>query len=125
MYLLDTNILIYFLNNDIPTSTLPEIESMLKNHFNISILNKIEFLGFRHFSPFERKQALEFINEATLFDLNEEIVEASIELRSNYSIKLIDSIIAATAKVNNFALVTRNMADFKKIGIELINPFKD
>jgi predicted nucleic acid-binding protein len=34
-----------------------------------------------------------------------------------------DALIAATAKVHNFILVTRNVRDFQGWGLELLNPF--
>lgn len=36
-----------------------------------------------------------------------------------------DAYIAATAKVNNLTLVTRNVNDFTDCGIKLINPFEN
>ncbi len=35
-----------------------------------------------------------------------------------------DAMIAATAKVHSLTVVTRNVADFKSFGVELLNPFK-
>lgn len=35
-----------------------------------------------------------------------------------------DSLIAATALVNGLTLVTRNVKDFKRMGIKMINPFE-
>lgn len=34
-----------------------------------------------------------------------------------------DAMIAATARVNNLTVVTRNVADFKALGVEVFNPF--
>lgn len=34
-----------------------------------------------------------------------------------------DAMIAATAKVNNLVVVTRNIADFRSFGVKLFNPF--
>ncbi|MBC3806137.1 type II toxin-antitoxin system VapC family toxin [Undibacterium seohonense] len=34
-----------------------------------------------------------------------------------------DAMIAATARVNNLIVVTRNIADFKALGVEVFNPF--
>ena len=35
-----------------------------------------------------------------------------------------DAMIAATALVHNFKVVTRNVADFKSFGVDLLNPFE-
>jgi predicted nucleic acid-binding protein len=35
-----------------------------------------------------------------------------------------DAMIAATARVNKLTLVTRNMADFKRFDVALLNPFQ-
>jgi toxin FitB len=34
-----------------------------------------------------------------------------------------DAMIAATAKLNKFTVVTRNVADFKPFGVRVLNPF--
>ena len=34
-----------------------------------------------------------------------------------------DAMIAATARVHNFTVVTRNVADFRSFGVDLFNPF--
>lgn len=46
------------------------------------------------------------------------------ELRaSGQSMPIKDSLIAATALVNGLPVVTRNRRDFKKAGVEIIDPF--
>ncbi|XHS77766.1 hypothetical protein ACFJGW_18915 [Burkholderiaceae bacterium UC74_6] len=35
-----------------------------------------------------------------------------------------NAMIAATAKVHGLTVVTRNVADFKSVGVPLLNPFK-
>jgi predicted nucleic acid-binding protein len=35
-----------------------------------------------------------------------------------------DAMIAATARVHGFEVATRNEADFKRLGVRIINPFK-
>lgn len=39
------------------------------------------------------------------------------------NVSIVDGLIAATAKVNNFTLVTRNVEDVQGLGVDLLNPF--
>ena len=65
-----------------------------------------------------------FIKSSEVFGLEEPIMVKTISIRKNHKTKLPDSIIAATAIVNNLTLITRNIKDFEKIDeLEVINPF--
>ena len=44
--------------------------------------------------------------------------------KNGISMTLADSLIAATATFHNRILVTRNVSDFKKCGLSLLNPFE-
>ena len=67
----------------------------------------------------------QFINSVVIWGLDEPVILKGIEVRKEYLIKLPDAIIAATAKVYDLSLVTRNIDDFKNIkGLKLINPWK-
>ena len=64
-----------------------------------------------------------FINSLRLISLSDSIVEKCIEIRRNHKIKTPDAIIAATAIVNDFTLLTSD-SDFDTISnIKKINPF--
>ena len=43
--------------------------------------------------------------------------------RAGQSIPIKDSLIAATALVHGLSVVTRNESDFRKAGVEIVNPF--
>ncbi|MEA2033951.1 MAG: hypothetical protein U9N40_00430 [Euryarchaeota archaeon] len=45
-YLIDTNILIYYFADTIPKQAVSKIEEIFRASFNISIITKIEFLGW-------------------------------------------------------------------------------
>jgi predicted nucleic acid-binding protein len=67
-----------------------------------------------------------FIKDSSIFSLTEEVIEKTIELKRSQKIKLPDAIIAATALVNNFTLISRNDGDFLKIKeLKYMNPFSD
>ena len=125
-YLLDTNILIYHFADTIPKKEVNKIEEIFRTSFNISILTKIEFLGWEKHTEEGFEKAREFISFANVFSLTDEIVDLTIDIRRQSKIKLPDAVIAATALNNNLILVTRNDNDFKDIkGLEIYNPFSE
>ena len=122
--LLDTNIIIDFTANLIPENGKQTISRIIDYEFNISIINKIEVLGFNDLS-FKMRQLEAFLDLSNIFPLDETVSAKTIYLRRMYKkLKLGDAIIAATCLVYDFVLLTRNTKDFINIeGLNVINPF--
>jgi predicted nucleic acid-binding protein len=119
-YLIDTNIILEYISNSLPPDIFQIVDALLNEHFNISVINKIEILG--HESA--NLELEEFLNFATEFQLSSDVVEKTIQLRKLKKIKLPDAIIAATAIVNNLVIITGNEKDFKNIeNLEYENPY--
>jgi toxin FitB len=53
------------------------------------------------------------------------IAEAWGRLNVPDPIPVVDGLIAATALVNDWTLVTRNISDFRSTGVRLLNPFSE
>ncbi|MDP3007993.1 MAG: hypothetical protein Q8N30_02865 [Methylococcales bacterium] len=53
-YLLDTNILIYYFNGEMESSVENKVSTLITDIFQISVISKMEFLGFP-FSLAEKK----------------------------------------------------------------------
>ena len=123
-YLVDTNILIYHTaRSAIAKNFLAEL--IAAKTFNISIITKIEFLGWHAQTSegFESCQRLVGLSNVLL--TTDEVADKAIDLRRNRNVKLADAIIAATALVNGLKLATRNTDDFKGlIDLEILNPFQ-
>ena len=70
------------------------------------------------------KESLDIMTaQASVLNINDEIIEKTIEIRKTYKTKLPDAIIAATAMVYGFTMISRNLKDFKNItGLEVVNP---
>ena len=126
-YLLDTNTIIYFLDGLMPEKSLDFVEENLDEMGSfLSIISKIELLGWQTPNAKAIKKVEQFVNDSEVIMLTNEIAEKAIELKRNQKIKLPDAVIAATAIVNDFTLISRNDDDFRKIlGLKYLNPFTD
>ncbi|MBC6109814.1 type II toxin-antitoxin system VapC family toxin [Pedobacter fastidiosus] len=116
----DTNIIIYLSKKLLA----PEKVFFENANYSISVISKMELLGFAFKNKDEENFILELIDSLYVVPLTEEIVDATIKLRKLNKIKLPDAIVYATAQVVNGKLITNNIADFYKIisNVELINP---
>ena len=119
-YLLDTNIVIDFLGNKLPTKAKKHLSGIVDSEINLSVINKIELLGFSTVD----QEIIDFVSFSTIFPMDDSIVDKTIRIRSLYHIKLPDAIIAATALFHQCTLITRNTKDFRKIdGLRIENPY--
>lgn len=123
-FLIDTNIGIYLLNGSLNQNALQFLEPIINDSYGISVITKIELLGFAFTDTNQLLETRNFINDGIIYTLTDEIVEQTIILRQNYKIKLPDAIIAATAITFDFTLISRNDKDFESIaGLKYVNPF--
>ncbi len=117
MYLLDTNTIIYYLQAALPDKAMQQLHNIVDEQPLVSIITKIELLGFNGASTEQQTITETFINAAVIFNLDDAVITQTIELRKQYRIKLPDAIIAATAIVYNLILITRNTGDFSKLSL--------
>jgi predicted nucleic acid-binding protein len=89
------------------------------------VITEIELLCWKNGTEKDMKILKNFIDETKIIDLEKEIKLETIKIRKNHSIKLPDAIIAATAIVKDYSLITRNVEDFKNISnLTLQNPWE-
>ncbi len=121
-YLIDTNVVIDYLGKKLPSAGMDFMNGIIDAVPNVSVITKIEVLSFNTSS--ENYQLLvNFMSDATVFDLTGNIVDSSIDIRKKQKTKLPDAIIAATALVFDLVLISRNTSDFKNIqGLRVIDP---
>ncbi len=119
-YLIDTNAVIDYLGNILPTKGEAFMDNIIPS---ISIITRIEVLGWYKASPNQLLRLQPFIDSTEQYPLDEAVINATITLRQLYKIKTPDAIIAATALTHNLVLISRNTNDFKQIiGLTCINP---
>ena len=123
-YLIDSNTVIDYLSGKLPHNGMLFLDQLINNIPNISVITKIEVLGYK--TAIEASLLLNsFVDDSAVYDLSDEIVKKTIEIRKEHKIKIPDAIIAATAMTHGLVLVSRNDKDFKIInGLEVSNPYE-
>ncbi len=122
-YLIDTNILIYHTKG--LNVTINFLQDVITHHsFNISIITKIEFLGWDKHTLEGYQKCKDLIDSAYVYSVDNNIANKAIDLKRKCNIKLADAIIASTALLNKLKISTRNIEDFKTVeGLDIVNPF--
>ncbi len=125
-YLWDTNTVIYFLQKQFSADAEKFVDSTLEESPPaISAITEIELLCWKTANEKDLEVLHNFIDEATIFELEKAIKLKTADIRKAHKIKLPDAIIAATALFHNLTLITRNTKDFITIdGLKLANPFE-
>ncbi|RPI12496.1 MAG: type II toxin-antitoxin system VapC family toxin [Ignavibacteriae bacterium] len=99
--LADSNVILYLLNGN------KNISEILNNReIHISFFTELEILSYAKLSNEEIIKINSFLSSCFIEDINQEIKNRTVELRSKYSLKLPDAIIAATADYFDFPLIT-------------------
>lgn len=106
-YVLDTNSLIYALNEQ---SKIP------LNDYFVSVITEIELLSYAKLSVNDELIIKEMLSRFKMIELNESVKEKTIDIRKKYKLKLPDSIIVATAIDNNAVWITSDR-QLMKLGI--------
>lgn len=114
--LIDTNTAIYLLNGDTTLANLLD-----QKRVYISFITQLELLGYSGITLETEKMILELIDSCIIIDINNSIKFEVIRLRRNYSIKLPDSIIAATALYFDLPLLSadKNFTKVKELNLML------
>ena len=87
-YLIDTNIAIYFLDGLLPTSAIPFLSSVLNHENNISIISKIELLGWNFPNTESFNFRNNFVHKSHILALSDDIANKTIDIRRLHKIKL-------------------------------------
>lgn len=111
-YLIDTNILIYFITGSASDEVLMNIKKILISSFFISIISRIEVLGWSKHTEESYRLTNELLKFSTIIPVDEAVANQAIHIRQQTNIKLPDAVIAATALNLSANLVTRNYRDF-------------
>ena len=121
---LDSNILIYFLNGALDAQARSVFERAIGIGARMSVVTRIEVLGWSQHTDGSYLRASNLLRQVSEVPLMEEIVRRGIDIRRQRRIRLPGAVIAATALEMDLPVMTRNTTDFGGVqGLEVINPF--
>jgi len=119
--LIDSNIIIYSYSEKY--SYLRDI--IISETAFVSEISRIEVLGYHKLTSDEERYFKDVFDFLPLVFPSQQIFNQALLVRKQYNLKLGDSIIAATALLNELTIYTRNIDDFKKVeGLTCINPIQ-
>jgi len=121
-FLIDSNILIDYVAERFSEKQIQLLDNIFDTALNLCVISKIEIFGY-NMIPAEEQYFSRLFLIVNIIQLNDDIVEKTIEIRKAIKIKIPDALIAATALVNNYTLLTRNKTDFSEVpGLPVIDP---
>ena len=121
MYTLDTNAIIYYLDED-PT-VVPLLDPILGQDMAIfvSVVTELELLSHPGLTEEDMAEIQQLLTSVVIFPLESRLAQLAGALRRQYHLKTPDSVVAATALLTRTTLVTRNIRDFQGIdGLSLL-----
>ena len=121
MYTLDTNAIIYYLDEE-PT-VVPLLEPILGQDMAIfvSVVTELELLSHPGLTEEDMAAIQQLLTSMVIFPLESRLAQLAGALRRQYHLKTPDSVVAATALLTHTTLVTRNIRDFQGIdGLSLL-----
>jgi len=123
-YIIDSNALIDYLSGKLHKNGMSFMNQVINDIPNLSVITKIEVLGYKT-TPKAYRLLTEFVEDSVVFELSDDVVKQTIEIRIKHKSKTPDAIIAVTALTNGLTLITRNTKDFDKIeSLKVINPYE-
>jgi predicted nucleic acid-binding protein len=135
-YLLDTNVISELVRNIPNEAVLKWIDGINSEKLYLSVITIGEIRkGVAGIQEFQRQEKISQWLEIELPDYFEgRILSIDIKVadmwgqlqgkNKGYTLPAIDGLIAATARVHNLILVTRNKKDFIHASVEIINPWE-
>jgi predicted nucleic acid-binding protein len=90
---------------------------------SISAVSYVEVLGYNKLSTDEEALLRQFFAVSKVLPIDHDVLDEAVRLRQERKMSLGDALVAATALVNNLALLSHNQAYFDWIeGLVVVDP---
>lgn len=121
-YLLDTNVIIDYLQG--VENQVRFVDGLKYAVRLVSLITRMELLSYPGLSENAERKIEQFLSDAVVIGLNSQVEREAIALKRANRLKLPDSIVVATACVEEALLVTRDrqMLNLNWQGLNQINP---
>ena len=107
-FLVDTNVIVNIKEGK------SKVEQFVKYRLAVSFITEIELLGRKNIDKSDKLIYKEMLKNVEIIGFSDEIKEACIKLKQQYSIKTPDAIIAATSIITGIPFVSGD-SDFEEI----------
>ncbi|HLB56711.1 MAG TPA: type II toxin-antitoxin system VapC family toxin [Coxiellaceae bacterium] len=104
-FLLDTNVVLGFLNGNSKISDFFE-KKLMQSTLHVSQITRMKLLGYSGITSEEEKHLKKFLSYVKVLPINDAVCDQAITLRREKKLKLPDALIAATAICFDLMLVT-------------------
>jgi len=115
VYTLDTNAIIYYLDED--PAVVSVLDPLLAQDIAlfVSVVTELELLSYPRLTEEDMAEIAQLLASMVVFPLESRLAHLAAALRRQYRLKTPDSVVAATALLTRTTLVTRNVQDFQAI----------
>ena len=121
-FLLDTNIILGFLNGNSKINDFFQ-KNLIDSSLYASQITRMELLGYPSISSDEEKCLKDFLSLIKILPVNDAVCDQAITLRRKTRLKLPDALIAATAICFDLVLITCDVELLEKSDtLRSINP---
>ena len=120
MYLIDSNIFIYFLKRN--DGIVEFLEDLDEDRFAVSIVSRFEILAGAEKENYSLKEIEQYLDDCDNIVLDSRVVTEALSMRRKLKkkLKFTDLVIAATARLHKKILVTADK-DFKNVpGLKVV-----
>jgi len=122
-YLIDNNVISDYFTSSFSERATCFISNVIDQTPNISVITEIEALSWHASDEIYETIINEFIENANVLPLSKKVISKCVQIRRSKKIKTPDAIIAATAIVHDFILLTSDRG-FRRIpNLDIIDPF--
>lgn len=115
MYLVDTNVIIYYLQDDFAAVSFFNRVAESAVPVYVAGVSETELFSFASLTKSDVEAIEAVVAFCTTVHTNPHITRLAGEIRRIHKVKTLDALIAATALFVGATLITRNVKDFKHI----------